>query len=215
MRKRLIIIAALLAAACGREETEPNSTTLPASPPRPHTSTAATGGIITSPPPPNVHVPNRSTPEKCAGDGSYEQALDCFRIASRFSFVLSDAKGVVAEGEMTRSTPGLERVQFKAGGTSWIGEAKHSGVVWSRNGKHEQSPPDITNRVWQRTTMVLDPQKKEGPAQLAGTEPIGAETFNHYHFTNANSGEANDVWVSTRDGRIAKWTAGTSTLELP
>jgi hypothetical protein len=211
--KRLIVIVALLTAACGREETEPNTATLPASPPRPHTSTAI-GGIIPSPLPPHSHVPNRSTPEKCAGDGSYEQALDCFRIASRFSFVISDAKGVIAEGEMTRSTPGLERVQFKAAGASWTGEAKHSGVVWSRNGKHEQSPPDITNRVWQRTTMVLDPQKKEGAPQLAGLEPFGGEMFNHYHFTNANSGESNDVWVSTRDGRITKWTAGLSTLRL-
>jgi hypothetical protein len=210
--KRLIIIAALLVAACGREETEPNQATLPASPPRPRTSTATT--IVPTSSQPQVRVPNRSTPEKCAGDGSYEQALDCFRIASRFSFVLSDAKGVVAEGQMTRITPGMERVQFKAAGASWIGEAKHSGVVWSRNGQHEQSPPEITNRVWQRTTMVLDPQKKEGTAQLAGAEPLGAETFNHYHFTNANSGEANDVWVSTKDGRITKWTAGDSTLRF-
>jgi hypothetical protein len=211
--KRLIVIVALLAAACGGEEPESRTTTLPASPPRPHTSTAI-GGIIPSPPPPHVHVPNRSTPQKCAADGSYEQALDCFRMASRFAFVISDAKGVVAEGEMTRSTPGLERVQFKAGGASWLGEAKHSGVVWSRNGKHEQSPPDITNRVWQRTTTVLDPQKKEGAPQLAGAEPLGGEMFNHYHFTNANSGEANDVWVSTRDGRIGKWTAGELMLRL-
>ena len=108
----------------------------------------------------------------------------------------------------------MERVQFRASGASWIGEAKHTGVVWSRNGKHEQSPPEITNRVWQRTTMVLDPQKKEGAPQLAGAEPLGGETFNHYHFTNANSGEANDVWVSTKDGRIAKWTAGDSTLRM-
>jgi hypothetical protein len=109
----------------------------------------------------------------------------------------------------------MERVRFKGSdGVTWIGEAKAAGVIWSRNGKHEQSPPDITNRVWQRTTMVLDPQKKEGGPQLAGTEALAGEMLNHYHFTNANSGEANDVWVSTRDGRITKWTAGESTLRL-
>jgi hypothetical protein len=168
------------------------------------------------PPPPAISAPaaprgpNRSTPQKCAGDGSYEQALDCFRMTSGFHFTLPDAKG-----EMTRSMPGMERVSFKAGdGAHWIGEAKKAGVVWSRDGKHELSAPDITNRVWQRTTMVLDPQKKEGTAQLAGVETIGGEPCNHYHFTNANSGEANDVWVSTKDGRIVKWNAGTSTLEL-
>jgi hypothetical protein len=160
----------------------------------------------------NVRKPNRSTPQKCAGDGSYDQALDCFRISSGFAFVLADAHGVQAQGKMTRSTPGMERVQFKAsGGVSWTGEAKAAGVVWSRNGKHELSPPDITNRVWQRTTMVLDPQKKEGAPQLM-TEQPGAE--HHYHFTNANSGEVNDVWVSAKDGRITKWTAGDSTLRL-
>jgi hypothetical protein len=213
VKKRLIVIAVLLVAACGREETEPNTTTLPASPPRPRTSTAI-GGIIPSPPPPHVHVPNRSTPQKCAGDGSFEQALDCFRMTAGFTFVITDAHGVLAQGEMTRRTPGMERVWFRASGASWIGEAKPSGVVWSRNGKHEQSPPDITNLVWQRTTMVLDPQKKEGAPQLSDVRPLRGETFNHYHFTNANSGEANDVWVSTRDGRITKWTAGDWTLRL-
>src|SRR5258708_22932784 len=116
---------------------------------------------------------------------------------------------------MTRQTPGMERVRFKAGdGATWTGEAKASGVVWNRDGKHELSAPDITNRVWQRTTMVLDPQKKEGTAQLAGVETIAGEPCNHYHFTNANSGEANDVWVSKKDGRIVKWKAGASALEL-
>ena len=116
---------------------------------------------------------------------------------------------------MTRSTPGMERVRFKSGdGATWVGEAKPAGVVWSRDGKHELSPPDVTNRVWQRTTMVLDPQKKEGAPQLAGVENVNGEPCNHYHFTNANSGESNDVWVSKKDGRIVKWTAGTSKLEL-
>jgi hypothetical protein len=153
---------------------------------------------------------NKSTPQKCAGDGSYEQALDCFRMSAGFHFTLDGVRG-----EMTRPTPGLERVKFKAAdGVTWTGEAKHQGVVWSRNGAHELSPPDLVNHVWQRTTMVLDPQKKERSPQLAGTETISGEPCNHYHFTNANSGEANDVWVSTRDGRIVKWTAGKSTLEL-
>jgi hypothetical protein len=61
--------------------------------------------------------------------------------------------------------------------------------------------------------MVLDPLKKEGTPQPT-FEKSGGETLNHYHFTNANSGEANDVWVSARDGRITKWIAGDSTLRL-
>jgi hypothetical protein len=207
--KLLIVLVIVLCVACGREKPESETTTLPASPPHSH----ATGGIIPSPLPLPVHKPNRSTPQKCAADGSYEQALDCFRISSGFSFVLENAQGVQAQGKMTRSTPGMERVQFKAAdGVSWTGEAKKAGVVWSRNGKHEMSPPDITNQVWQRTTMVLDPQKKEGMPQLMTEQP--GDTLHHYHFTNANSGEVNDVWVSAKDGSITKWTAGDSTLRL-
>jgi hypothetical protein len=214
--KRLIVLVALLCAACGGEKPESETTTLPASPPPPRTETrAGTGGIIPSPPPAVIRKQNnRSTPQKCAGDGSYDQALDCFRISSGFSFVLADARGVQAQGKMTRSTPGMERVQFKAAdGVSWTGEAKAAGVIWSRNGKHEQSPPDITNRVWQRTTMVLDPMKKEGTPQPS-FEKSGGETLNHYHFVNANSGEVNDVWVRAKDGSITKWTAGDSTLQI-
>ncbi len=215
MIRRPVIFLALICAACGRETQD--TTTMPANPPPARTASAASAPAApTSEPalhlsiPTQPHGPNKSTPQKCAGDGSYEQGLDCFRISSGFHFITGDAKG-----EMTRSTPGRERVRFNTGdGATWIGEATRSGVVWSRNGKHEQTPPDVTNRVWQRTTMVLDPQKKEGSAQLAGAETIGGEACNHYHFTNANNGEPNDVWISKRDGRIVKWKEGASTLEL-
>ena len=210
--RRWIVFAALFWAACGRET--PDTTTMAPPTPVPH---ARPPMVTTQPatPAPPPRAANKSTPRKCAGDGSYEQALDCFRMAAGFTFVIADTRGVLAHGEMTRSTPGMERVRFRAGDdVSWAGEAKPSGVVWSRDGKREQSPPDITDRVWQRTVMVLDPQKKEGLAQLSGVEHLGVETFNHYHFTNANSGEANDVWVRTRDGRIVKWTAGSATLRL-
>lgn len=156
-------------------------------------------------------VPNtKSTPSRCAGRGTYEDALDCFRMTSGFHFTLDGVKG-----EMARPTLGMESVRFAdKGGAPWLGEAKAAGIVWSRNGKHELSPPEVTNHVWQRTTMLLDPQKKEGTAQLAGVESVNGEPSNHYHFTNANSGEVNDVWVSTKDGRIVKWKAGSSVLEM-
>ncbi len=198
--KRLLPIL-LLCVACGREE--PSNTTTTAAPPASPMPTISTS----TPAPPRAA--NKSTPQKCAGDGSYEQAIDCFRMSAGFHFTLDGVRG-----EMSRPTPGLERVQFKNDGVTWTGEAKHQGVVWSRNGEHELSPPDVVNHVWQRTTTVLDPQKKEGSPQLAGTETISGEPSNHYHFTNANNGDANDVWISTRDGRIVKWTAGKSVLEL-
>jgi hypothetical protein len=192
----------LLSAACGREEPSNTTTTAPPAP----MPTASTPALSPAAAPPRT---NKSTPQKCAGDGSYEQAIDCFRMSAGFHFTLDGVRG-----EMTRPTPGLERVQFKADGVNWIGEAKHQGVVWSRNGAHELSPPDVVNRIWQRTTTVLDPQKKEGSPQLAGTETISGERVNHFHFTNANSGDANEVWISTRNGSIVKWKAGKSVLEL-
>ena len=200
--KRIACILLLLC-ACGREEPT-NTATTSAPPPAPATVTSIPASAPVVP-----RAANRSTPQKCAGDGSYEQAIDCFRMSAGFHFTLDGVRG-----EMSRPTPGLERVQFKADGVTWIGEAKHQGVVWSRNGAHELSPPDVVNRVWQRTTTVLDPQKKEGWPQLAGTETMSGEPANHYHFTNANSGDANDVWISRSDGRIVKWTAGKSVLEL-
>ncbi len=206
--RRLSIALLLLCAACGRESREDaaHTDTLPVNPPVVRTATRAPSTTAAVAP----SALGRSTPSKCVGDGSYEQALDCFRISSGFHFVLNGN-----EGEMTRKTPGMERVQFKAAdGVTWIGEAKPSGVVWTRNGSHQAAPPNLTNQIWQRTTMVLDPQKKEGTVQVAGTETIGGEASRHYHFTNANSGEANDVWVSTKDGRIVRWSAGKSTLEL-
>ena len=211
--KRLVLILLLLGAACGREEPEP-TTTMPTNPPRPPMRTAIPGGAgyetIPTTAPATPPRPNRSTPQKCAGDGSYVQAVDCFRMTSGFHFTLDGVNG-----EMSRPTMGMESVHFKApDGVAWTGEAKHQGVVWSRNGTHEMAPPALTNEVWQRTTMVLDPQKKEGSPQLAGVETIGGEPSNHYHFTNANSGETNDVWVSTRDGRIVKWKKGKSVLEI-
>jgi len=204
--KRFLVVV-LLCAACGGEERESSKTTLPANPPPMRTSTAAPSP---TPAPVVPRLAAKSTPQKCAGDGSYEQAIDCFRISSGFHFTLDGTKG-----ELSRPAQGMETLRFKApDGVAWTGEAKHQGVVWSRNGTHEMSPPDLTNDVWQRTTMVLDPQKKEGSSQLAGVESIAGEPSNRYHFTNANSGEGNDVWVSTRDGRIVKWKKGKSVLEI-
>jgi hypothetical protein len=202
--KRSAWLLVVLCVACGREE--PANTTTAAAPPA-AVPTASRPALTPAAAPRGM---NRSTPQKCAGDGSYEQAIDCFRMSAGFHFTLDGLRG-----EMARPTPGLERVQFKAkDGVIWTGEARHQGVVWSRNGTHDLSPPEIVNHVWQRTTMVLDPQKKERSPQLAGTETILGEPCNHYHFTNANSGEANDVWISSRDGRILKWTAGKSVLEM-
>jgi hypothetical protein len=201
--KRIAFVLLLLC-ACGREERpeRPRRITFPLNPPvTPSSRKAPDRGITPS---------ATSTPSRCAGNGSYEQGLDCFRMTTGFHFRLDGLRG-----EMTRPTPGLERVQFKSWeGDTWIGEAKHQGVVWTRNGVREQSPPAFADYAWQRTTMVLDPQKKEGAPQFVGADPTAGGLARHYHFTNANNGEENDVWVSATDGRIVKWKKGSSMLEL-
>lgn len=202
--KKIVLVGLLVFVACGREERDDSTRTmtLPRNPPVPPSAREAPYRGIT----PSA----KSTPSRCAGNGSYEQALDCFRMTTGFHFRLDGLRG-----EMTRPTPGLERVQFKSWeGDTWIGEAKHQGVVWTRNGVREQSPPDFADYAWQRTTMVLDPQKKEGSPQFVGADPLSGGLAKHYHFTNANTGDANDVWVSTSDGRIVKWNVGKSVLEL-
>lgn len=108
---------------------------------------------------------------------------------------------------MTRPTVGAERLRFRRSGSGsddgeWSAEARASGVVWSRGGKRVASAPAIADRLWQLTTMYIDPQKKEGEAQRAGTERIGGEDCIRYHSTDANSGAGHDVWVSTTDGHI-------------
>lgn len=214
MRKLLTLIF-LLALACGREEQRPDDSartmTLPQNPPAPKTATAGTAAT----PPPASRGPARSTPQHCAGDGSYEQGIDCFHISSGFRFRLTAANGARVEGELKRPSPGLERVEMRTSdGAVWTGEAKKQGVVWSRAGKREAAPPEVTNTVWLRTTTVLDPQKKEGKPQLAGVETMRNEPCNHWRFTNANNGDVNDVWVSTKDGRILRWKAGAVDMEI-
>jgi hypothetical protein len=187
-----VVLALMLVCACAPKET-------PAPPPKPATVTFPFAA-------PKV----RSTPQKCGGDGSYAAALDCFRMTRGFDFSVKDSD-VTADGAMHRPSPGAERVEIrtKNAGT-WIAEAKAAGVVWTHDGKHEMNEPAWADRIWQRTTMFLDPQKKEGSPRLAGSD---AEA-NHYQFTDANSGAKYDVWVSRRDGAITRIRIGTFEMNI-
>lgn len=215
MRKSVASALLVLALACGREQRPDESArtmTLPQNPRVPKTATSAAPAATPAPAPRGMM---RSTPQHCAGDGSYEQAIDCFHISSGFRFRLTAANGVRVEGELKRPSPGLERIEMRTSdGAVWTGEAKKQGVVWSRGGTRETAPPEITSAVWLRTTTVLDPQKKEGKPQLAGVETFRGESCNHWRFTNANNGDVNDLWVSTKDGRILRWKAGAVDMEI-
>lgn len=142
---------------------------------------------------------------------TYGGALDWLRSAPAFSFVLKEA-GIEAEGEMRRERIGAERVQFKAGGEEWRAASSPQGVTWEKRSGAGWSPvaaPPFGNRVYQRVTLAFDPQKKEGEAQLVGSD----DAARHYRFTNANSGELHDVWVSRTTGHLERMTIG-DTVEL-
>jgi hypothetical protein len=139
-----------------------------------------------------------STPSKCAGDGSYEQAVECFRMSSGFRFRVA-SPAVNGSGLLQRPRIGEERVTLG----DWTAEAKAGVIVWTRGGKPATPSPEL-ERLFQRLTLYLDPQKKEGAPQLVDANG----NANHYRFTDANSGEAYDAYVAKDDGRLVELRAG-------
>ena len=186
--RRFVFVLVALALACSREAPAP-----PAPPPAAGT---AAGTVATQPP----AVTQTSVPE--LRKGTYDEALLWMRSTPRFTFTLVD-DDVRAEGEMTRKTPGAEKVRFRAQGESWQAEATAQGIVWKRDGKPADAPL-FGNRVYQRLTLAIDPQKKEGVPLLVSTE---GET-NLYRFTDANTGSVHEVSVRKSDSSVARIKIG-------
>jgi hypothetical protein len=187
MRWERFFVFVVLFAACSRET--------PAPPPK----------RAAAPQKPVVSGAKVPAPSAQQNDVSYDAALNWFRSAPAFSFVL-DEGGVHAEGTMRRKTVGSETVEFRANNEEWRATAGANGVGWGKktNGKWTRADaPPFGNRVYQRVTLAFDPQKKEGSAQLAGSE--GASQ--HYRFTDANSGRVHDVWVAA-DGHLERMEIG-------
>ena len=190
--RRFVLVFVALGLACSRE------TPAPPAPPPAASDTAATAA--TPPPATETRVPELQK-------GTYDEALLWLRSAPRFRFTLRDGD-VRAEGEMTRKTPGAERVRFRANGEEWEAEATAQGVVWKRGGRPADAPP-YGNRLYQRVTLAIDPQKKEGVPLLVSAE---GET-NLYRFTDANSGQVHEVSVRKADSSVARIRIG-ETVEL-
>lgn len=128
------------------------------------------------------------------------------RSAPAFHFVI-DEGDVHAEGDLTRRTLGSEAVRIRANAEEWRATAGPRGVTWERRkgSSWTSAPaPAYGNRIYQRVTLAFDPQKKEGSAQLVANEG----TANHYRFTNANTGEVHEVWVSVADGYVERMKIG-------
>jgi len=140
--------------------------------------------------------------------GTYEETMNWFRSAKGFTFVLDDGD-VHAEGRMTRKTVGAESVELRANGADWRASSGPLGVTWERRdgGKWTKvDAPQFGNRVYQRVTLGVDPQKREGAAQLAGTEG----TSTRYRFTNANTGQVHELWVAQSDSHLERMKIGDS-----
>ncbi|HEY0157533.1 MAG TPA: hypothetical protein VGF28_09635 [Thermoanaerobaculia bacterium] len=182
----------LLTAACSRETPAPPPAPVPAA----------------SQPPAAASAPVKPAP---VIKGTYEEALVWLRSTPGFRFEIEEG-GVRAEGRMTRKTIGAESIEVRANGEEWRASSGPQGVAWERRsgGKWTPAPaPPYGNRLYQRVTLAFDPQKKEGAAQLAGTEG----SSNRYQFTNANTGELHEVWVAQSDSHIERIRIG-STMEM-
>ena len=189
MRRFIFVTLALtIAAACGRETSAPTTTSAPST-----TTTSAPPQATTT------RVPELQK-------GTYDEALLWFRSNSGFAFTLDD-NGVHAEGEVTRKTPGTEKVQLRANNAEWLAETNVQGVTWKRRDGgawKSADAPEWGPRIFQRVTLPFDPQKKEGVPLLASEE---GET-NLYRFTDANTGNVHEVWVRKKDGAVERMKIG-------
>lgn len=184
MRRGFFVLAVVFAVACQREKPEK-----PVSGIR-HPGSGETRKAVT----PAPKAPLRSTPQHCAGDGSYVAAVDCIRIAAELHFKSSDGAG-----SMIRKTPGAERLVLDGNDGEWIGEAKRTGIVWTHDGKAVKDVPQKVEKLWERLTVFPDPQKKEGTPALSMEGNV-----RRYDFTDVNSGARYSVWVAPDDGHITK-----------
>ncbi|MEO8033510.1 MAG: hypothetical protein ABI837_03705, partial [Acidobacteriota bacterium] len=81
---------------------------------------------------------------------------------------------------------------------------KPQGIVWYHAGKRATEPA-VADTIWQHTTLILDPQKKEGAPQLEGAAAVNGANCNRYTFTDANMGDQHEVWVNRESGDLEKW----------
>lgn len=145
-----------------------------------------------------------STPQHCAGDGSYDAAVECIRIAAALHFKSSDGAG-----DMIRTTPGAERLVVDSSDGHWVAEAQRTGIIWTHNGKPVKAVPRNLEKLWERLTIFPDPQKKEGKPVLSMEGSV-----RRYDFTDANTGNRYSVWLAPADGHITKLRVGDWMIEF-
>jgi hypothetical protein len=194
--RRLALLSLAFVVACSQET------------PAPETSQARTASETRSVAPPAT-PPSVSTVaiSSVSESGTYDEAIRWLKTNPGFRFSLKEGD-LATDGEMKRVRVGMEEVTFTADGTQWRGASGPRGLVWSaREGStwKEKTGPDYAGRVFQRVTFAFDPQKKEGSAQLAGSDAHA----NLYRFTDANTGRVHEVRVRKSDNAIESIRIGT------
>src|SRR5438309_9261126 len=194
MRRVVFVLALVFAVACQREQRE-----------KPLSVIRHPSSVTRQPAPPvTPKAVLRSTPQHCAGDGSYDAAVDCIRIAAALHFKSSDGAG-----DMIRKTAGAERMIVDTGDGHWVAEAQRTGISWTHDGKPVKDVPRKLEKLWERLTLFPDPQKKEGKPALSMEGNV-----RRYDFTDANTGDRYSVWVAPDDGHITKLRVNDWTIEF-
>jgi hypothetical protein len=187
MRRVFVCLTLIAFVACRREQ--------PVKPVPPSSVIRHPSSVSARPVPAAPKLPMKSTPQHCAGDGSYDAAVECIRIAARLDFKSSDGAG-----NMIRTTPGAERLILDTSDGHWVAEAQRTGIIWTHNGKPVKDVPRNLEKLWERLTLFPDPQKKEAKPVLSMEGNV-----RRYDFTDANTGDRYSVWVAAPgDGHITK-----------
>jgi hypothetical protein len=182
--RRIATFALLTIVACNREQQSPDDRA---------GGSAQTASTATA-------TSTAMVPTPAAPTGTYDQAMRWMSSTKGFTFTLTDG-GTKATGELSRSTPGAEKVALTIAGSRWTAASGPNGVIWTRDGK-PANPPADGNRMYQRLTLALDPQKVEGAAQLVMSDAA----TRHYRFTNAVTREVHNVWVDPKDNHVMRMT---------
>ncbi len=152
-------------------------------------------------------VTGRYIPPVCVADGSYQQALDCFRQADVLRFRIADGTG-----SLTRNEEGEIRLMlYIAKGElrgAWYVVRDKKGIIWSRNRVRLATVPPVIHKIFLLTSRFPDPEKKEGGAKAVHRD---SESIT-YAFTDAKNGDRYVVKVDPKTGHMQEVTAGEITL---
>ena len=151
-------------------------------------------------------ITGKYIPPVCRADGSYEQALNCLRVAEVIRFRTETALGTV-----TRNIPGQERMMLYVGQGEfrgqWRAQKTSKGVVWAFNGAAIKNAPPPIAEMFLWVSGPPDPPKAEGKPKEVARDDKGIT----YEFTDARNGDRYVAKVDPR-GHLAQLTTPSMAL---